>query len=155
MNKFAFKKYAVIVTVSALLVVSGCKGSKPQHLSADTTSSSSSDVGSNEQIESAFQAKRSHVQVQAHGVIEKVLPDDNQGLRHQRFIVRVNPQMNILIAYNIDIAPYIDDLKAGQPIAFDGEYIFNPKGGIVHWTHRDPQGHHPDGWIKYEGKTYQ
>jgi len=25
----------------------------------------------------------------------------------------------------------------------------------VHWTHRDPQHKHEDGWIKHNGHTYQ
>ncbi|MCK5070226.1 MAG: DUF3465 domain-containing protein, partial [Desulfocapsa sp.] len=28
-------------------------------------------------------------------------------------------------------------------------------GGVIHWTHRDHNGRHIDGWLKYNGKTYQ
>jgi hypothetical protein len=107
------------------------------------------------QVVAAYKANQSHVEVQGGGVVKKVLPDDTQGSQHQKFIVQTASGVTLLIAYNLDLAPRIADLKAGQPIEFYGEYIFNPKGGIVHWTHHDPRGQHQDGWIKYEGKTYQ
>jgi hypothetical protein len=40
-------------------------------------------------------------------------------------------------------------------IQFYGEYEWNNKGGVVHWTHRDPNGHHVGGWLKHNGSTYQ
>jgi hypothetical protein len=65
------------------------------------------------------------------------------------------PDQTVLIAYNIDIAPRIDGLQAGEPIEFSGEYEWNGQGGIVHWTHHDPSGRHPAGWIRYGGHVYQ
>ena len=40
-------------------------------------------------------------------------------------------------------------------IEFYGEYEWNEKGGVVHWTHRDPRGNHESGWLKHKGSTYQ
>jgi hypothetical protein len=40
-------------------------------------------------------------------------------------------------------------------VEFEGEYEWNPQGGVVHWTHRDPARHHPAGWVLYEGRQYQ
>ena len=31
----------------------------------------------------------------------------------------------------------------------------NARGGVVHWTHRDPSGNHPAGWLKRNGETFQ
>jgi hypothetical protein len=33
--------------------------------------------------------------------------------------------------------------------------VWNEKGGVVHWTHRDPGGRHMAGWLAHNGKTYQ
>ena len=85
----------------------------------------------------------------------KVLPDDNEGSRHQKFILELASGQTILIAHNIDLAPRIPDLRDGESVSFYGEYEWNERGGVVHWTHHDPQGRHVDGWLKHDGKTFQ
>ena len=32
---------------------------------------------------------------------------------------------------------------------------WNERGGVIHWTHHDPQGRHPEGWIRYRGDVYE
>lgn len=106
-------------------------------------------------LTSAFRDRLSRVEVCGHGVIAKVLRDDTQGTRHQRFIVRLPSGQTLLIAYNFDLAPRIAGLRAGSPIQFAGEYEWNGQGGVVHWTHRDPGGRHSPGWVRYDGRQYQ
>jgi hypothetical protein len=57
--------------------------------------------------------------------------------------------------HNIDIAPRVDNLRTGDSIRFYGEYVWNAQGGLVHWTHHDPEGRHMAGWLKYKERTYQ
>ncbi|WP_366522502.1 DUF3465 domain-containing protein [uncultured Psychromonas sp.] len=40
-------------------------------------------------------------------------------------------------------------------VEFYGEYDWNDRGGVVHWTHRDPNGYPVDGWLKHQGRIYQ
>ena len=114
----------------------------------------------NAAIVKAFESQRSDVQVKGCGRVIKLLADDNKGSRHQKFLVKLTgvtgaQNMTLLIAHNIDLAPRIDGLSVGSKISFYGEYEFNPKGGVVHWTHRDPAARHQDGWIEVQGKRYQ
>lgn len=106
-------------------------------------------------LEDAFANHRSNVQVSGQGTIAKILPDDTEGSSHQRFIVRLDSGQTVLMTHNIDLAPRIDSLREGDTVAFFGEYVWNPKGGVIHWTHHDPQGRHPAGWVRHDGQTYQ
>ena len=99
--------------------------------------------------------QRSGTQVTGEGLVTKILADDNDGSRHQRFILTLSSGQTLLFAHNIDIAPRIPSLKAGDLIAFNGVYEWNPRGGAIHWTHRDPNGRHEPGWLKHAGQTYQ
>lgn len=93
--------------------------------------------------------------MQGQGVVIKLLKDDLEGGKHQRFILKLNSGQTLLIVHNIDIAPRINNLKIGDILSFYGEYEWNNQGGIIHWTHRDTQEKHPHGWLKHKGKTYQ
>ena len=94
----------------------------------------------------AFEKHQSDLQVQGSGEIVNVLADDNDGSRHQRFVLRLNSGQTLLIAHNIDLAPRISYLSRRDSVEFYGEYEWNPKGGVIHWTHLDPQGRHVAGW---------
>ena len=106
-------------------------------------------------IKQAYLAQQSDLQVQGIGKVIKVLSDDTKGSKHQRFILRLGSKQTLLIAHNIDLAPKIPNLKQGDTIAFYGEYEYNKKGGIVHWTHKDPRNNHAHGWLKHKEITYQ
>jgi len=105
-------------------------------------------------IEQAFEARKSDVQVGGRGRVVKLLKDDSKGQHHQKFLVKINERQTLLFAHNIDLAPRVP-LQVGDEISFYGEYVYNPKGGIVHWTHSAPRGDHVAGWIMLNGKKYQ
>ncbi|WP_107884459.1 DUF3465 domain-containing protein [Neisseria elongata] len=109
----------------ALYFFDGHGGQAPLNPPASPTQPASSiqasSSGSDSRLQTAFERRESDFQIEGRGVVAKVLPDDNKGSRHQRFILRLN---------------------SGQ-------------GGVIHWTHRDPQGRHPDGWLKHEGEVYR
>ncbi|MBT8434935.1 MAG: DUF3465 domain-containing protein [Gammaproteobacteria bacterium] len=106
-------------------------------------------------LEEAFEQRQGNLQVQGSGRIVKLLADDNDGSRHQRFILRLTSGRTLLVAHNIDLAPRIASLNTGDFVEFYGEYEWNPKGGVIHWTHHDPKGRHVSGWLKHNGRTYQ
>ena len=105
-------------------------------------------------LSEAYANQRSDVQVASRGRVARILPDDRDGSRHQRFILRLVSGQTVLVAHNIDIADRIASLQVGDVVEFHGEYEWNARGGVIHWTHRDPQGRHIDGWLKHKGVTY-
>lgn len=109
---------------------------------------------SNASLEQAFSARKSNILVDGHGVVIKLLKDDNKGSRHQKFLVKINARQTLLFAHNIDLAPRVP-LAVGDEISFYGEYVYNPKGGVMHWTHHAPRNDHEAGWIMHKGKKYQ
>jgi len=106
-------------------------------------------------IASAYASQSSDIQVSSYGTVIKLLPDDNKGSRHQRFILKLANNQTVLIAHNIDLAPKILSLRKGDTVEFNGEYEWNKKGGVVHWTHHDPAGRHQGGWLKHNGSVYE
>ncbi|HAN56884.1 MAG TPA: hypothetical protein DCQ77_12180 [Betaproteobacteria bacterium] len=104
-------------------------------------------------IENAVSNRRSNVQVSGQGVVVKLLADDNNGSRHQKFIVKLATGNTVLIAHNIDLAPRKNELGEGDFIQFYGEYKWNEKGDVVHWTHKDSNRTHPSGWIRHRGEN--
>ena len=111
--------------------------------------------GSDSTLLDAYDNRQSDFQIQGEGVVTKILSDDLDGSRHQRFILRLDTGQTVLVAHNIDLAPRISGLSVGDTVLFYGEYEWNSKGGVIHWTHHDPGNHHTGGWIKHGGEIYQ
>jgi hypothetical protein len=112
-------------------------------------------LSDNAAIARAFANHARDIRVDGSGSVSRVLSDDNQGGRHQRFLVLLPTGQSILIVHNIDIAPRVDNLRVGDEIEFEGEYVWNERGGLVHWTHHDPSRRHRPGWVKHAGHVYQ
>lgn len=124
---------------------------KPQsdHTTYDTVDTSAV------RIKQAYQQRQSDIQVQGAGEVIAILKDDNEGSRHQKFILELNNGHTVLVAHNIDLAPRISNIQKGDMVEFFGEYEYSEKGGVIHWTHHDPSRKHVDGWLKHQGRTYQ
>lgn len=107
----------------------------------------------------AYRAQASKVEVTASGTVVKVL-----GVRtgpsgpHEGFLVATDPaggcRLTLRVEHNLDIAARIP-LQRGEAVELRGEYIYDPRGGILHWTHRDPRGRHPSGYVRANGEVYQ
>ena len=147
----------MVAVLLAALVLSGCGLLSATPLSAppSATVAPSIDPSADRAIAELFDQHRSGVQVTGAGTVTRILADDDEGSRHQRFIVRLASGQTLLIAHNIDVAPRVEPLAVGDSVAFRGIYEWNSEGGLVHWTHHDPDGVHPPGWIEHDGTVFQ
>jgi len=102
----------------------------------------------------AIRARRSDVLVEGTGEVVFLFRDDLRGSRHQMFLVRIGRDATVKISHNIDLAERVP-LRKGQRVRFKGEFEWNAKGGVVHWTHHDPAGRRPGGFIEHDGKRYE
>jgi len=158
-NPFSFLKKIGLITVIGFGAFSYLENNTLSYTNKNTpiTTSVVVDSGSSNtrQIETAYQNRQSNLQVTGKGKVIRILADDNNGSRHQKFIIQLASGQTLLISHNIDLAPRISGLSKNDDIEFNGEYEWNAKGGVVHWTHHDPRGRHEDGWLKHRGSLYK
>lgn len=146
-------KHFVVFLVFCLFVGCDVKPIRPSSpVPVNVTKSRRDDA---QKIYSAYRNRQSNIFVESKGGVVKILPDDLKGSRHQRFILQLKNGQKIFIAHNIDIAPRIDNLNIGDLVYFYGEYEWNNQGGVVHWTHHDPQYRKVGGWLEHKGMKYQ
>ena len=148
----------VVIAIALLpLILSDSKTSSPTVIvTAPSAPQNPQAVAVNDQpLITAYTNRKSNVQLQSFGKVSRLLADDNEGSRHQKFIIGVSSGRTVLVAHNIDLAPRINSLQVGDVVEVYGEYEWGEKGGVMHWTHHDPGNRHLHGWIKHNGKTYQ
>jgi len=107
----------------------------------------------------AWRAERSYVEVTAAGSVARVLGTElGPSGEHEGFLLHLagaaGRGLTVRIEDNIDLTGPIP-ITEGESIVVRGEYIFDPRGGLIHYTHRDPGGRHAAGYIEAGGKLYQ
>lgn len=108
-----------------------------------------------------FDNKVSKKMVTIRSEVTKILSDDTHPPRHQRFIITLNQglalnrELTVLISHNIDLAPRVSGLNVGDEVTITGQYEWNDLGGVIHWTHHDPQGRRDGGQIIHQGRVYR
>jgi hypothetical protein len=112
-------------------------------------------VAAEDAAQLAFQSRSQGRVIAVAGKVERILADDRDGSPHQRFIIRTSGGVSLMIAHNLDLAPRLEGLAPGEAVVVLGEYEWNEKGGVMHWTHDDPQGRHEAGYIEWRGRRYQ
>lgn len=105
-------------------------------------------------IKASAQSQKSGWWMSAEGTVVKNLKDDTKGHQHQKFLLKLSPEITLLVAHNIDLAKRAP-IRQGDRIKIRGRYEWNTRGGVLHWTHHDPRGKQKGGWIYYKGHYYK
>ena len=104
-------------------------------------------------VQQAYADHRSGQWLETSGRVSRVLSDDNEGARHQKFIIELDGGHTVMVAHNIDLAERIP-VRRGAALAVRGKYEWNDRGGVIHWTHHDPDGRIQGGWIMLDDVRY-
>ncbi len=148
-------RVATIFAVAAIAFAFACA---PDASSAAATSSTVAVSTTHEldesQLLAAVRDRARDRWIEASARVVALLPDDVEGDRHQRFLLKLGDGSTVLVAHNIDLAAHVP-VEKGDTVALRGEYVWNEKGGVVHWTHRDPRNPGGGGWIRVRGETYR
>jgi molybdopterin converting factor small subunit len=147
-----------------LIFFSSCQsnGEKPADVLEDSTQTDVEETivdhlpfTSDSEMQRLYDEEVFDEQVHVQGEVVKNLRDDLEGSRHQKFIMELSSGQTVLVSHNIDLAPRIDALKEGDRVEVYGVYEWNDRGGVIHWTHHDPDGDHIDGWILHDNQYYE
>ncbi len=144
MIRLALGLFHLIVVLFVVTNLSACRESGKRQIST------SDDLP----IIKAQQEHQMHREVTGKAVVQELLPDDLEGLKHERFLLRLSNGTTVLVAHDISYAPRVP-LEEGDSIVIQGEYIWNEKGGVIHWTHRSNTPRHEGGWIDCHGTRYE
>lgn len=142
--------FLVAVTILPILASAwGCSNQSEQRAQAEQTtySASSSQISADQEVLDAQKKNMSKIHVTFSALVYKLLPDDTKGIPHQRFLLRLSNNTTVLVAHNTNLGPYLT-IHPGDWVDISGEYIWNKKGGLVHYTHPSTNGFTKGGWIK-------
>jgi hypothetical protein len=95
-----------------------------------------------------------NAEVTGRAVVKKLLRDDVVAPRHQKFLLELTNGTTILVAHNTDVAPQVP-IQEGDQLVIHGSFIYNTKGGLIHWTHHSNSPRHQGGYIDFNGARYQ
>lgn len=104
------------------------------------------------QVVSAYRSHETATWLTMSGRVTRVLPDELGRFRHQRFILACASGQTVLIVNDVTIGQKAP-VRPGDSVAVRGQYVWNGQGGLIHFTHHDPQGGQ-GGWIYVAGRVY-
>ncbi|MEA9355685.1 DUF3465 domain-containing protein [Bacteriovorax sp. PP10] len=95
--------------------------------------------------------KGEKTQVLVTGTIAQIGKEDNSGLQHQKYNMKVDKDITLQIVSNLEFGRI--PLVVGKVTTVCGEFL-RVGQGMVHWTHFDPHGPHADGFTIVDGVLY-
>jgi hypothetical protein len=135
-----------------LVVLTGCGApatTAPPHSTLINPTRGAAGCGA---ARSAFQTHRSKLWLTVSAHVTRDLADAHGTYTHQRFIVTCSGGFTLLIVNDISIGERAP-AHIGDTVTVRGQYIWNDQGGLIHFTHHDPEGG-PGGYIDEDGAQY-
>jgi hypothetical protein len=106
------------------------------------------------QLIAAVQSKQNQFYVEGGNlVVTNILPDDTQGLPHQKWEAQLSDGSIITVVYNSNMGERIP-VEEGMTFSVGGQFIWTTDGGLIHWVHADPKKKRPDGFVFINNELY-
>ncbi|HET9030097.1 MAG TPA: DUF3465 domain-containing protein [Candidatus Aquilonibacter sp.] len=115
------------------------------------------DPPNNKRICDAYGGQLTNGEVVADGTVRQILGERRgRSGDHEGYLIQLGGDCDLVLKVetNTDITGPIP-LRPGERVVVKGVYIYNPMGGLIHWTHHDPGGRHEGGFVKAGGLLYQ
>ncbi|MDP3509818.1 MAG: DUF3465 domain-containing protein [Candidatus Melainabacteria bacterium] len=106
------------------------------------------------QIIQAQSQQARKVELTVTAPIKKLLREEDYREPHQRFLLILSNGTTVLVANDLQYGTYAP-VQEGNVVRIHGEYIWNERGGVLHWTHKSDEPRHESGYIDFNGMRYQ
>lgn len=88
--------------------------------------------------------------ITVRGKVSRLLKDDAEGSPHQRWLLEGNEEdigYSVMVIHNLERFDRVP-VAVGDMMEVRGKYVWNEKGGLLHWTHHAVHGEVEGGYIK-------
>jgi hypothetical protein len=104
-------------------------------------------------VKASWENKEFNVLVEVTGRVALVLPDEHYVTVSQQFLMDLENGHRVLVSHDLKAASRVP-VAVSNTVKVRGEFDWTPDGGIIHWTHKDPDGTREGGWIELAGTRY-
>jgi hypothetical protein len=111
----------------------------------------------NQAVCAAYSAQSPKREVIAAGTVTRILGSRRgPSGTHEGFLLKLRGgcDLTVRVETNTDLTGPVP-ISNDEMVVVKGEYVYYSLGGVLHWTHHDPRGHHEGGYVYADGKMYQ
>lgn len=142
------RSYRSLIVGAALAIVVGIVALRLVNRGTSVEDARRAAAAGCSQVASAYDSRRSDLWLTMSAPVSRLLPNSYGRFEHERFILRCPSGQTVLIENDVSVGQRVP-VGPGDPVAVHGQYIWNPQGGLIHYTHRG------NGWILFRGKLYE
>lgn len=104
-------------------------------------------------VQDAYRYHQTGMMAEVTGTVARVLMDDKDDPRHQKFIIRMTNGQSLLILHDQVSGDQVP-VKVDDTVLVRGEYQWTETGGMLRFTQRDYSPRRMHGWIEHQGRRY-
>ena len=104
-------------------------------------------------VQDAFRDHQSGMMVEVTGNVVRILRDDKDDRRNQKFIIRLTNGQSLLVIHD-QVAGERVPVAINDSVLVRGKYQWSETGGTLIFTRRDHSLHRLHGWIEHQGRRY-